>query len=1083
MQMSSLLPGTEVVARGLRWEVVYSESAGEQELYRLRCMEGAMRGQELDILTPFEKLEPVASEMDPTKAAQLRHWRVFHQAFLLEQALGPSALLAAQPGRLQVVGYQLVPVMRALRMSRSRLLLADGVGLGKTVEAGLVLAELIARRRAHRILIVSPAGPLLQQWRVEMRERFGLRFRVLDRESLQEIRYANELGANPFNHEALGLISIDFAKQEKVLQDLERTQYDVVVIDEAHHCTRVAGRVVQEDSLRRRLAEVLARQSDNLLLLTATPHDGYDPHFASIIELLDPSLVDGRGSLRGEGYRSHVVRRLKRHIKDPDTGEPMFKERVVEPVAVEFSKSAHPAFSALQEGLLALIAPQLRRAIRQKNYGDVLAFISLLKRSVSTARACRETLETISGRLNELAGKGMEDQKTRKQRLNSMRTYRRRMERFGVLSLDEEQDQAELEADHMAAELSASGVEELQAKLDDLRKEVRRERDRLRRVTGTVDALLELAEIAEDAEAEDPKLEIILEQIQAIRQKEPRANILIYTEYSDSQSTLMEYLEAAQKRKAFTGQIVSICGDDDEKTRSAATGRFQQHNDMVLVSTDATAEGLNLHQRCHNLLHLELPYNPNRLEQRNGRIDRFGQKKNPQVRYLYLAGTFEERLLLRLVAKYEKQRARLTFVPNTLGVFSGDHSPATVKLLEGIVEEEGLLFSRPAPLELTSGDEEDVDSTAYREMLQEVDRAFSSYHKAAKIHEWLGEVGLNADEAAMSEAEQASQRGQYLGAVDLLRFVTDAVKATAGDSGAVQEVSPNIWELRLTTDWTYGLDDIPGYDADSRVLRLTTDMHLTHDPDEQPVGYLGRAHPIVRRALDRVRNILFGSGGEHLDRRVSAARSDAEAPEVLLTYLARLQSGRGREFERVLAVRVSKKGRPKAVADPTEWSHFTEPDRAVPPFSLWDKHFAGWVPLRQEESLASANRTFEALAEAFSKEHREELAAERQELDRWLVVRADGLCGPRYLGTQLKLLEEDGSPEELPAWRMAEQPTERLAGFSTDRTNSITKRREAEGVLKLYKKRCEDLDRRSRLEPPDVRPLGMLMLVPAGEEE
>lgn len=218
--MGSLLPGTEVLARGLRWEVVSIQPAGDQEIHRLRCLDGALRGVEYDFLVPFERLEPITQEMAPTRAARLQHWRLYHQAFLLEQALGPSALLAAQPGRLRIAPYQLVPVMRVLHMSRPRLLIADGVGLGKTIEAGLILAELIARRRAHRILIVSPAGPLLQQWRREMRERFGLRFRVLDRDGLQDIRYATELGANPFDHEALGLISIDFAKQEKVLQDL-----------------------------------------------------------------------------------------------------------------------------------------------------------------------------------------------------------------------------------------------------------------------------------------------------------------------------------------------------------------------------------------------------------------------------------------------------------------------------------------------------------------------------------------------------------------------------------------------------------------------------------------------------------------------------------------------------------------------------------------------------------------------------------------------------------------------------------------------------------------------------------------------
>jgi hypothetical protein len=130
--METLLPGTEVHARGLRWEVVTSEPAGEQTLYRLRCREqGVLLGRELDILSPFEKLEALQKPLQPERAARLDHWRVYHQAFLLEQALGPNALLAAQPGRLKIAPYQLVPVMRALRMSRPRLLLADTSALGR----------------------------------------------------------------------------------------------------------------------------------------------------------------------------------------------------------------------------------------------------------------------------------------------------------------------------------------------------------------------------------------------------------------------------------------------------------------------------------------------------------------------------------------------------------------------------------------------------------------------------------------------------------------------------------------------------------------------------------------------------------------------------------------------------------------------------------------------------------------------------------------------------------------------------------------------------------------------------------------
>ncbi|MBM4080935.1 MAG: DEAD/DEAH box helicase, partial [Planctomycetes bacterium] len=193
------LPGTEVQARGLRWEVVSSQRLGEQILYRLRGLEDAARGEEMDLLSPFEAVVPIQANLRPEQATTLRNWLVYHQAFLLEQAHGRHALLAVQPGRLRLEPYQLVPVMRALRMSRVRLLLADGVGLGKTIEAGLVITELMARRIAHRLLVVSPAGVLLEQWRTELLERFGLRMEVIDRAKLEEVRRQQELGANPFD--------------------------------------------------------------------------------------------------------------------------------------------------------------------------------------------------------------------------------------------------------------------------------------------------------------------------------------------------------------------------------------------------------------------------------------------------------------------------------------------------------------------------------------------------------------------------------------------------------------------------------------------------------------------------------------------------------------------------------------------------------------------------------------------------------------------------------------------------------------------------------------------------------------------
>ncbi|NIN69743.1 MAG: DEAD/DEAH box helicase family protein, partial [Anaerolineae bacterium] len=372
--------------------------------------------------------------------------------------------------------------------------LADGVGLGKTIQAGLVLTELMARRLAHRVLVVSPAGLLLEQWKTEMLERFGLRLDVVDRARLEEIRRQSELGDNPFDHIPLGLASIDFLKQERILAQLERTSYDVVVIDEAHHCTDPGRAAEWEDSQRRRLAMLLASRCDSLLLLTATPHDGYDRSFASLLELLDPSLVDADGGIRGTRYRANVIRRLKPHIKDPETGKCKFKERIVEPCPVLASESKHSHFVEFQRHLLELVAPELRRALRSRRYSDVLAFITLLKRSVSTVSACRSTLSAVTDRLGRILSKQAEAEDSRRQRLRSLREYQRRLQRFGALSPEEEEERALLEAEDIAQQLAS------------LQREIRSGSRRFARLASVTEALDELGELAIGAEDEDPKL-------------------------------------------------------------------------------------------------------------------------------------------------------------------------------------------------------------------------------------------------------------------------------------------------------------------------------------------------------------------------------------------------------------------------------------------------------------------------------------------------------------------------------------------------------------------------------------------------
>ncbi|MHB1161571.1 MAG: helicase-related protein [Chloroflexota bacterium] len=1036
---------------------------GEQRLYRLRSLEGALGGAEMELLHPFEAIEPIRREFDPRRAAPLRNWLVYHQAFLLEQSLGPSALLSAQPGRMRLLPYQLVPVLRALRMGRVRLMLADGVGLGKTIQAGLIICELMARRLAHRVLIVSPAGPLLEQWRTEFRDRFGIRLEVIDRAKLEDIRRSTELGANPFDHVALGLASIDFLKQEKVLEQLERAAYDVVVIDEAHHCTDPGAGADREDSQRRRLAQVLARRADGLILATATPHDGHDRSFASLCELLDPSLVDGRGSLRGERYRPHVVRRLRSHVRDPKTGEPLWPERKVIPVRVEVDQEREKSFAALHKGVLELVKPELERALRRQQYSDALAYIALLKRSVSTAAACQATLDAVAARLEGILQEKVEDQETRRERLKALRDLHRRLARFGSVSHEEEGERELLEAEELAQSLAA------------LERESRQQSREVGRTTNVVAALRDLGKLAERAGNEDPKLRQLVAEIRAIRRAEPHANVLVYTEYVDSQTVAVDTLKSAD-----LGEILTLQGRDPDQVRDRVTERFREADGLILVSTDASAEGLNLHQRCHHLIHLELPFNPNRLEQRNGRIDRFGQKQEPIVRYLYLQGTFEERILLRLIAKYERQRARLTFVPNTLGVTAGN-DVTSERLLQGLLAEDQRLFQRQSDVlfDLYNPEEERNSDPAIKELLDEIERSFRGFEQAAKTYAWLGDDGLNVDPNLVEEADQARGHGLSQVGVSLVSFVKDAVLLNGGDARQ-QDLDVDV--LTLPPAWCHGMDDLPGFEPSARRFRLTLSLERTHDVEKRPIGYLGRAHPMVRLALERVRRLSLGGEAGMQDVRVSAVAATVDRPELLVVFVGRIPSSRGRALEQVIAVRITEDAEYRVYASPAEWLPMADPDRALKVSGVWDRCYQEWGEAAQELAAGAAVKAFAPVADRFRQEAETRTQQELERLEEWLSQRCREVTGELVQElTQVSLFAElsSGSIGGItPSWGSLPHGADRLAAFHADRTQPIARRSEAEGVLRLYQQRTLDAEASGRLGTPEVVPVGLLMLIP-----
>jgi superfamily II DNA or RNA helicase len=1007
-----LRPGIRVRARGLIWDVIAVERGTGCECLDLRCAEGDMAGLEWQLYMPPDRVECVDESFDSEHPAPLALWHLMHRAHVLNALPGATSFVVRDPGRIRVEPYQLVPLMRALDMPRPRLLLADGVGLGKTIQAGLIAAELIARRRAHRILIVTPSGPLLRQWEQETRLRFGLRFTLITSAAeLWEVRRAHELGANPFDAVSLCITALDFAKQDHVLEELERSAWDLVIIDEAHHCIGYS-QMSRENTDRRRLAEVLARRSDGLVLVTATPHDGHDAHFASLIALLDPSLVDGAGGFVGRDYRHHVIRRMKSHIRDPLTGAPLFRRRHVLHVKVDVAGEEHQTVRDFHRALAAFVVPRLRR---RAGADDALAFVSLLKRSVSTVSACLATLQVVLERLGRLEAGDVRTKAARLERMRALRAWRRRTARFGTLGTADEANQQALEVESMA---------------ESLRLEPNSEPARL-------------IQLGLAAEANDPKLSAIVLEVRLIRLRHKRTNILIYTEYADSQVAAARALRLAH---GIEGAVLSIGGQDDEQARAAAAQRFAEHDGLILISTDSLAEGLNLHRHCFHLIHLDLPYNPNRLEQRNGRIDRYGQQCEPEIRYLYIPGTFEESLLLHLIAKYENARSALDVMPDTLGV-TASSGAYQASLTSGLSEDPGDLFQPDAEvirtLDRAVGDD---NPQTVAELMRDIDRAFAAFDLMAVHHGWyaVGDSGTDMEQFRRVEQRQNN-------AEDLADFV-DAVIAAE-----TNQPSTGLDTILLPVDWARGLDGLPGFDPIANTLLYTRDIESWRDKSGRDIGFLGRVHPLALRAIRH---------GCRLPGAVAVGRADRLG--LLLTFQLEIPMAHCVVFRAMVAL-IASPDRPPAECK--DWLAFGTQDHSCAFAEVWDRLFSPWAASARSAAEVAINQIASRRHATFLAEFEASTQKEAARSRHWLQVKADQLCGTFIAPTR----DLFGEAKTGPMWRRQQDPVSRLISFGTDRDVIAPKRRDANDALDTFRA----MQAANAMPGPIVsRPIGMLMLVP-----
>jgi len=521
-------------------------------------------------IQPFDDVEPVERGRGEQRVS-LRAWRHLCRSALLED--GPSwALRTAVAARIDLMPFQLEPALALLHGLGSRVLIADDVGLGKTVQAMLAAAELRARGLALRILIVCPAG-LREQWAEECVTRFEMPMAIMDQQGVRRARTLMPVGVNPWTAESLVITSIDYMKRAEILPSVLEANWDLVIVDEAH------GACGQSD--RRDAVSSVCRSAPYVLLLSATPHNGDEAAFSTLCGL-------------GRHGDELIVFRRSRAEAGRDGGRRAHTVRV----------ACTPAECRMHAALAALSRAIARESADMDR--SIWLMLSLLhKRALSSPFALAASAERRLQMLTDGGSAGVEQL---------------------LLPLDD--GAGELDAEDAAPMWSVPAL---------------RDGSRERRL------LEDVVAAARQAEGSEGKLRRLHRLIRAIQ--EP---IIIFTEYRD---TLLHV-----RNQVAPGAAV-IHGGLTREQRRAALAAFPSAG--VLLATDAAGEGLNLHEHCRTVINLELPWNPMRLEQRIGRVDRIGQRRRVHAFHLVAAGTGEARLLDRLSVRVSRAGARVG-APNPL---------------------------------------------------------------------------------------------------------------------------------------------------------------------------------------------------------------------------------------------------------------------------------------------------------------------------------------------------------------------------------------------------------------------------------
>jgi superfamily II DNA or RNA helicase len=768
--------------------------------------------------------------------ADARLFRLASEATRMRLAHAFDPQFAVSVSQVDPLPHQLDAVYRhMLPQTRIRFLLADDPGAGKTIMAGLLARELMQLYDIRRILVLCPKA-LTDQWRREMWERFRLKYTVLTGDSIRD-----GFGQNAWVEHDLVIASIDLAIQDHILPGIEQSAWDLVVFDEAHKLSAyrygAAGKI--DKTRRYQLAEKLAKQTDHLLLMTATPHKGDDENFRLLLQLLDETVFASQAGTRQAVHGDHspyFLRRMKESMRDFN-GRPIFHKRTVETVRYRLENHEEALYDAVTE----YVASGLEQAESNQNRNVSLALTVLQRRLASSLYAITRSLER---RRDRLTGEAEEAR-------SSGRAFRTANQ--PAIGYDPEDDELDdLTTDEEDALSAASNARSL----DELLAEIR-----------LLDELLVKARTATASGLEKKLVEFrsVIESGVVLGGQE---KVLVFTEHRDT----LHYLERKLREWGY-GTCV-IHGGMKLVDRIAAEKEFRGPT-QFMIATDAAGEGINL-QFCRIMFNWDLPWNPNRLEQRMGRIHRYGQQFEVQVYNLVAENTREGAVLERLMDKLERMQATMG-TDQIYDVISSVLDGAHVRL--DVMIREAILNRRPLDEILAALDTVEGDSgeAAAKEALGAA--------LATKF------IDMSFIDGERRESKERRLTPEYVEGyfVQALRHLGGRLAAGQRQDWRVEHVPVEIRRAVVAAN--------AGERGQEQRLITFRKERAGQDP---PAEFVGPGHPLFEAVTD----LILKEGGPALNQ--GAVLIDPQAPDPYLLWLleAAVVNGLGAvTHQRLLALR------------------------------------------------------------------------------------------------------------------------------------------------------------------------------------